>query len=152
MSKKKQNLINLIIVIIVIALICGGAYYYMQKNKTTKYTNVISLDINELKAKIDNQESFILVISKDDCPHCQAYLPEINKIGQKYQVNFYDVSTTNLSDDDNTYLKNVANISGTPTTVFIENGSEKTTTNRLVGDVPEYRVIEKLKAMGYINE
>ena len=50
------------------------------------------------------------------------------------------------------YIKNIASISGTPTTVFIVDGVEKTTTNRLVGNVPKYRVIEHLKALGYINE
>jgi thiol-disulfide isomerase/thioredoxin len=153
MSKKTQNLINLIIVIIVIALVCGGIYYFINKNNNvTQYTNVDYISIDKLKEKINNKESFILVISKDDCSHCKAYLPVVNKIGKQYNVTFYDVSQTNLSDENLTYLRNVANISGTPTTVFIQDGEEKTTTNRLVGEVPEYRVIEKLKAMGYINE
>lgn len=153
MSKKTQNLINLIIVIIVIALVCGSIYYFINKNNNvTQYTNVNYISIDKLKEKINNKESFILVISKDDCSHCKAYLPVVNKIGKQYNVTFYDVSQTNLSDENLTYLRNVANISGTPTTVFIQDGEEKTTTNRLVGEVPEYRVIEKLKAMGYINE
>ena len=76
----------------------------------------------------------------------------IRNIGNKYGITFYDISQTGLKGDDQTFLKNVANIDGTPTTVFIEDGEEKATTNRLVGNVPEYRVIERLKAMGYIDE
>ena len=149
--KKKDNIINLIIVIIVIALVCGIVFYFINRNKD-EYKNIKVLNINELKEKIDNKDSFVLVISKDDCPHCIAYLPVLDKIGQDYGLTFFDISTTKMNDEDKTYLRNIANISGTPTTIFIEQGEEKNTANRLVGETKEYRVIEKLKAMGYIDE
>ena len=148
---KKENIINLVIVIIVIVLITGLVFFLINRNSDT-YKNIKMLNINELKEKIDNKDSFVLVISKDDCPHCIAYLPVLDKVGSQYNLKFYDISTSNLSDEDRTYLRNIANISGTPTTIFIEEGVEKNTTNRLVGDTKEYRIIEKLKAMGYINE
>ena len=147
---KNENRTNLIIVLVVIILVAGIAFIFMSKN--LKNDGVKSLTINELREKIDNKDSFVLVITQDGCSHCQAYLPTIRGIANKYNVTFYDVSQTNLNDEDKTYLKNVANIDGTPTTVFIENGEEKSTTNRLVGSVPEYRVVERLKALGYINE
>lgn|SRR5574344_1050455 len=153
MTKKKQNIINFIIVGIVIILVCSFSLYIIKKNQnSSNYTNIKVLNIYELKEKINDKDSFVLVISKDDCSHCKAFLPVLDKIGKNYNLTFYDISQTSLSDEETTYLKNIANISGTPTTVFIVNGEEKTTTNRLVGEVPEYRVIEKLKAMGYINE
>ena len=155
MTKKKQNLVNLLIIVILTIAVCSGCYYLINKNNNKseiKYSNVNVISIDSLRDKISNKESFILVITRDNCSHCQAFLPVINKIGIKYNVTFYACSQTDLSDDDLTYLRNVANISGTPTTVFIQNGEETSTTNRLVGETPEYRVIEKLKAMGYINE
>ena len=148
---KKEHIINLIIVIVVIALITGLVFLLINNNKD-EFKNIKKLNINELKEKIDKKDSFVLVISKDDCTHCIAYLPVLDKVGSQYGLTFYDISTTNLSDEDKTYLRNIANISGTPTTIFIEDGVEKNTTNRLVGDTKEYRIIEKLKAMGYINE
>ena len=150
--KKRENLINLIIVLLVIILICTLGYFLINKNKQEKYDNVKNINISELKEKIDNKDSFILVITQDTCSHCKSYLPVINDIGKTYNVTFYDISQTNLSEEDSTYLRNIANISGTPTTIFINEGVEKTTTNRLVGNVPKYRVIEHLKALGYINE
>lgn len=146
---KNGNRFNFLIVIAVILIAAGVAFFILT---STNNSNVKVLKINELKEKINNKESFILVISRDDCTHCKSYLPVINKIGKEHNVTFYDISQTGLNDEDTKYLKNVANIDGTPTTVFIVNGEEKSTTNRLVGNVPEYRVIEKLKAMGYINE
>lgn len=148
----KQNKINLIIVIIAAAIVCGLLYYHFKNTNEETYSNIKILSIDELKEKVNQNDSFVLVISKDECSHCKAFLPVLNTVGKNYNLTFYDISQTNLSDEELTYLRNVANISGTPTTVFITNGSEKTTTNRLVGEVPEYRIIEKLKAMGYINE
>ena len=147
---KNENRINLIIVIVVIILVAGIAFVFMSKN--LKAEGVKTLNINELREKIDNKDSFILILTQDGCTHCHSYLPTIRKIANKYNITFYEISQTGLNNDDKTYLKNVANTDGTPTTIFIENGEEKSTTNRLNGNVPEYRVIERLKALGYINE
>ena len=147
---KNENKVNLIIVIVVIILVGGLAFFFLRKNMQTD--GVKNINISELREKINNKDSFMLVITQDGCTHCKAYLPTIRKIANQYNLTFYDISQTGLNEEDKTFLKNVANIDGTPTTVFIENGEEKTTTNRLVGNVPEYRVIEKLKALGYINE
>ena len=142
---------HLILVIISILLVGLGILFFVLASDTSA-SHVKKLTISELKEKIDNKDSFILVITQDSCSHCKSYLPVINKIGKEYDITFYDISQTNLSNEDATYLKNIANISGTPTTVFIEEGEEKSTINRLIGNVAEYRVIEKLKALGYINE
>ena len=147
---KKDNLVNLIIVIAVIALICFLVFYFVNKKET--YNNIKVLKIDELKEKINNKESFVMIVSRDDCSHCKAFLPVANDVAKKYNITIYDISTTNLSNEDSTYLRNIANVSGTPTTVFIENGEEKNTSNRLVGNVKDYKLIEKLKTMGYINE
>ena len=148
MKRKRDNIINLIIVIAVIIGVCLFIYFSVNKNKDTK---VINLNVNQLKEKINNNDSFVLIITKDDCSHCKLFIPVMESIGSDYNLNFYEVSLSNLNNEDYTYLKNIANISGTPTTIFIEKGEEKNTANRLVGETPKYRVIEKLKDMGYIN-
>ena len=139
----------LIITLIISMLFITGCE---KENQESDYSNIKLLNIESLKKKIDDKDSFILIVSKDDCSHCISYLPVANKVGKEYNITFYDISETGLSTEELTYLRNIANISGTPTTIFIEDGVEKNTTNRLVGDTKEYRIIEKLKAMGYINE
>ena len=147
----KSRLIRIIICIIFIVAIITLVIINKKEDKNN-YSHIVNLNIDMLKDKIDNHESFVLIISRDDCSHCIAYLPVVNKVGEKYGITFYDISQTGLSDDDLTYLRNVANISGTPTTVFIIDGEEKNTDNRLKGEAKEYRLVEKLKAMGYIDE
>ena len=146
--KMKKNIIILSIGLLFIGL---GALFFFLVN-TNQLSNVKTIKIDELREKINNKESFILVITQDGCAHCHAYLPTANKVGKQYNITFFNISQTNLSNEDATFLKNVANTSGTPTTVFIEEGEEKTTLNRLVGNVQEYKLIDKLKTMGYINE
>lgn len=142
------------IIFVLIFLLAIAIIYkkFIKKDNINNYSNIVLLDIEMLKNKIDNKDTFVLIISRDDCSHCNAYLPVVNKVGKNYNLTFYDISQTGLSNEDLTYLRNVANISGTPTTVFIVDGEEKNIQNRIVGEAKEYRLVEKLKTMGYINE
>ena len=142
---------NIIITLIGVAFIALGVLFLVLTNNKN-YSNVKKLTVDELKEKVNNKDSFILIFTQDTCSHCKAFIPVANKVGQNYNVTFYDLSITNLKDEDVAYLKNVAYASSTPTTVFIENGEEKSTLNRLVGNVQEYKLVDKLKSMGYINE
>ena len=150
--KKIENVITFFIVLLVVIGVSCLAYYFINKNKAGEYKHINMLKISDLKEKIDNKDSFILIISQDQCSHCKAYLPVMDKIAEQYNISIFDISLTGLSSEDSTYLNSIATVSGTPTTIFITDGVEKTTSNRLNGDVKEYRVIEKLKALGYINE
>ncbi len=148
---KNENRINLIIVIVVIVLVVGIAFLFLSNNFKTN--GVKTINISEFKEKIENKDKFILVITQEGCTHCKSYIPTLRNIANKYSITFYEMDEKKWSDEDTKYYKSLANFDGgTPTTFFFENGEEKSTTNRLVGNVPEYRVLEKLKALGYINE
>ena len=119
-SMKNENRINLIIVIVVIILIAGVAFLFMSKNLKT--TGVKEINITEFKEKIDNKESFIVVITQEGCSHCESYLPTLRRIANKYQITFYSMDEKKWSNDDTKYFKSIANFDGaTPTTFFIEN-------------------------------
>lgn len=148
---KKEHKINLGIVIAVILVIAGIAFIFLSKNLQTESVKIINM--NELKEKINNKEKFILVVTQEGCTHCKSYIPTLRKIGNENKITFYEIDEKKWNDEETKYFKSIANFDGgTPTTFFFENGEEKSTSNRLVGNVPEYRVKEKLKALGYINE
>ena len=147
---KKENIINFIIVCVVILIVGAVAIFLINNNQKESYLHKLS--ISELREKIDNRDSFILIFTQDTCSHCKSYLPVVEKIANQYKIDFYDISSTGLSDDELAYLRSIATYTGTPTTIFIVDGEEKNTLLRLDGDVPEYRLIERLKTMGYINE
>lgn len=132
----------------VIALLCT-LFLLAGCNSTKTYT---SLDYDQLKAKIDNKESFVLVISRTGCPHCVNYKKTVNKAVKQNNIDIYMVDMANFSDEQINNFKTVIKWDGsTPETVFVDQGIETSTYNRLVGDVDYDKLINKLKKMNYIE-
>lgn len=154
MTKKKKNIILGFVIIAITLIACISIYIIGKKfnDDSYLYPYFHELNINQLEEKIANKDSFILVITQTGCSHCEAYLPIVKKVSNSYNIDFFVYNRTTDYKNDKSRVNKIATISGTPTTLFFINGSEKTTLNRLVGEVTEYRLIEKLKSEGYINE
>lgn len=152
MTRKKKNIIISVVIIVLTVIICAAIWFIGKGFNKTEYPYIHELTFNELESKLNNQDSFVLIITQTGCSHCEAYLPVVQNVSNKYKVDFYVLNRTNISDEERTKLKNIANISGTPTTLFYTSGEEKSALNRLVGQATEYRLVEKLTSEGYINE
>ena len=113
---------------------------------------IITLDYSELKEKIENKDSFILVVTRTDCSHCAVYLPRLQDVLKEYELTAYKIEVDEWSDEETNELKDICNVSATPTTIFIENGEEKNTSSRLVGSRDKDQIIQRFKAMGYIEK
>ena len=147
--KKKTYLIILIILLILLFVSLGVLYI---RKKEEENTLVYEINMQQLEEKINNKDTFILVMTQTGCVHCQRYLPTIKKVSREYGVTFYVLNRAKLSKEEYNRLNDIANISGTPTTIFIVDGEEKTTLNRLTGSIEKSRLVEKLISEGYINE
>ncbi|MBQ4031097.1 MAG: thioredoxin family protein [Bacilli bacterium] len=150
---KKKVLIGIGIVIILLAvglLVYAGIVLNNNRLKEEKYFK--ELTISELQEKIDNKESFILVISQTTCSHCAEYKPRIKKVLAKYEVTGYYIEKDLLNAEETTQLNNIANISGTPATIFIIDGEEKSSSTRISGARSTDVIVSRLKAMGYIKK
>lgn len=112
---------------------------------------LIELDRKGIQEKIENKEDFILVYSRKGCSHCAEYLPVLENVLTDYKVKGYYIDSEKFSKDDLKYVNSIANISGTPTTVFIEDGEETTVVNRIVGTANRKKIVETLKDRGYIE-
>ncbi len=152
MTRKKKNIIISAVIIVLTIIICAAIWFIGKGFNKTEYPYIHELTFNELESKLNNQDSFVLIITQTGCSHCEAYLPVVQNVSNKYKVDFYVLNRTNISDEERTKLKNIANISGTPTTLFYTSGEEKSALNRLVGQATEYRLVEKLTSEGYIHE
>ena len=152
MTRKKKNIIISAVIIVLTVIICAAIWFIGKGFNKTEYPYIHELTFNELESKLNNQDSFVLIITQTGCSHCEAYLPVVQNVSDKYKVDFYVLNRTNISDEERTKLKNIANISGTPTTLFYTSGEEKSALNRLVGQTTEYRLVEKLTSEGYIHE
>lgn len=149
-----KNKIIMVIIILVLTVAIGTLIYAsvsLTKESKEKDSHLIQLTYSELEEKINNKESFILLISQTDCSHCAEYKPVFKKVLKKNNITAYEIPTDLLSKEENAKLKDIANVSGTPTTVFIVDGSEVNTANRLVGSASESKITNRLKALGYIK-
>lgn len=149
--KKKQIITGLILIVIVIGL-CFGIYALakvMEEQDSSEY--FVELSGKEFKEKIENKDSFILVVTKSGCEFCEMYKPTFRQVAEDYKLKTYFI---NYRKFDNKYLKyyqSKFNVPSTPQTLFINNGEETTVSNRIVGNVPRYKIIERLTSLNYID-
>lgn len=153
MVRKMKKVWTIIGVIVIVLAIATGAYFLTREKEEARSTseNLIDLSGEEFKKKIENQDSFILVVSRDGCHFCQEYYPILIDVIEKYDVTAYRINTTKLNDEERKYLDGIATVTGTPTTLFINEGTETTTLNRLVGGQTKTKIIERFKSLGYIK-
>lgn len=145
--KKKYIIIGLTILVFLM-----GLFVYLATTKQNNKNYIKEITLANLEEKLNNKESFVLVITQTGCGHCNSYKPILQSVGRKYDFTFYDINLTNLSKDEYALFTKIANSSGTPTTIFYENGEEKTTLNRLVGETSSKKLTDKLIKLKYIKK
>ena len=116
-------------------------------NKT--YDEITYDDLNSM---LEDKESFVLFIGSATCTHCDAYKVTINKVIKDYDVDIKYIDISKLSDSEVSSLQAKFPFSGTPTTVSVEKGEEKSTFNRIEGESSYSEVVDALKENGYIKE
>ena len=154
----KKRLGILLLLLISFTLLTGCK---KDEDKKTTSDYLVSLTLDELEKKVEDKESFILVITQTDCAHCKEYKPILINVLEEYKITAYEFDQQTLTHEENGNLvydqeqlgrlKAIANVAGTPTTIFIEKGEEKSTTNRIIGSADRKKIITRFKAMGYID-
>ena len=134
--KKKKYLLIVSILIVILGIIIG--YFIFSMND-----NLVKLNYDEIMEKMNNNESFVLCISRTTCSHCNVYKPKLRKVANKYDIKIYYTDVDKYSKNDlKDFNSKISFDGGTPTTLFIKNGEEKTTATRIEGDVSIEKIIE----------
>ena len=141
-KKRVTILVGVCVVLLVGALI---ANHYLDKSY------LVEIKYKEVMKKIDNKEDFVLLLSQTTCSHCRDYKPKLRKVAREYKLTIYYLETNLLSEEESKEIKKNFNFSDTPTTVFVNEGVEKTAASRIVGDVGKAKIISKLKSNGFID-
>ncbi len=118
-----------------------------ESTKKVKTHKNISYD--EYLKKIDNKESFIILLWQTGCSHCEAFEPKLNDVITHYNLNVYGLNLADLNEEQYQKVKNKTFISGTPTLVYIEKGVFE---DKLVGDKEIEDILEFLKDINYLKE
>ena len=143
--KKKKYLLIASILIVILGIIIG--YFLFSMND-----NLVRLSYDEIMEKMNNNESFVLCISRTTCSHCNVYKPKLRKVANKYDIKIYYTDVDKYSKNDlKDFNSKISFDGGTPTTLFIKNGEEKTTATRIEGDVSIEKIVDKLKKNGFID-
>lgn len=145
---KNKKLIYYIIfgIIVLLFILFFGYKLFFEKDK------FISLNYNEIIDKVNNKDSFVLCVSASDCIHCQDYKPKLKSIANKYNIEIFYTDVDTFSEENYERFKTEFSFDGsTPTTIFFNDGEEKTTATRIEGDVSTEKIINKLKKNGFIK-
>ena len=146
MSKRK----NTIIIIISIILLIGIISVLILNNNSQ--SNLKKVNYNEVNSMIENKESFVLCISRTTCSHCNDFKPKLNEVAKKYDKTIYYIDIDKETEENQEKFNELISFDGsTPTTVFIKDGEEQTTANRIEGDTTKGVIIKKLKANKVID-
>ena len=145
--KKNSNLIWLIAIVVLVLLVA-----FLIVNKAVNKGNLVELTYDEFSSMIDNEESFVLCISRTTCSHCATYKPKLEEVAQENGIDLYFIDIDKYSEEEQDEFEKILNFNDTtPTTVFLNEGKETTTSNRLVGDVSTSKIVDKLKSNGFID-
>lgn len=115
-------------------------------------TTYDEISYTELKSMLEKKQDLILFIGSESCSACTSFKPTVNKVVKEYQIDIKYLDISKLSDKDSSELQAKFPFSGTPTTIFITNGKEEKTYNRISGNQRYSKVVQKLKDNGYIKE
>lgn len=134
-EKLKIKISDVILVVALVLVVVLGCFIMKGKKVEPSYELPLTLsgDVGlqqltyaEYKEKVDNDESFVLIIERATCSHCITYMPVAESFAKDNQVPMYYVDTDTFTEEDwngfetsNTFLKKKAGDWGTPTTVVL---------------------------------
>lgn len=137
-----KKILNIFICFICLFVIVGCSNSKLDK---------ISYD--EFNKLLEDKESFVLYIGSTTCHNCKSFSPKFEEVIDEYDIDDVKyVEIDKFSDEDKDSFNKTINVSGTPTVVFIEDGEEKSMTNRINGNVDKDKIISRFKSNGYIDD
>lgn len=117
--------------------------------KQREYTE---LSFDDLQSKLNNKDSFVLVIGSSTCSACAKYKQTMQEVISDKNIEIFYLDLKSLSDEDYSKIYSKYVITSTPTTIFIKDGLETSTYDRISGAASYSEIIENLKKHGFIGE
>ena len=114
--------------------------------------NLKEISYSKFKKMRENKETFFLVIEKDGCRFCEAFVPKMESVLEEYDIIGYVINLSDMSSSDLEEFDKEFGIDGTPTTIFITEGNELSILQRIDGNVSKDKIISKLKNNNYIKK
>lgn len=143
-----KKMLTIFIVIVIVSLFTVGC----------TRGSIDEISFSDYTKMMEEKDSFILFIGSKTCSHCAEYKITLEEVIEKYNVHFKYLDVSGLSETEYEQLTEQIQFSGTPTTVFIEEGKDNSCnlfscddTKRIDGALKYEKIIEVLKNMNYIK-
>lgn len=133
----------------ILCLILVMTVFLLTGCKNKGYTE---LSYAEVLNKLENKDTFVIVFGSDTCSACANYEITMKNVINKNDVEIFYLNINALDKETyaNMYSKFV--VTSTPTTVFIKEGKETTTYDRIIGSADYKEVVKNLEKHGYIGD
>lgn len=118
-------------------------------NLFPKYTTYENIDYDTFMKKIENKESFVLLVWQTGCEYCEMFEPTLNKVIKEHEVKIYGINLRELEQEQGQIVTNKTLTKGTPALVYFKDGKNEL---KLNGRQSEEKVINFLKRINYIKE
>jgi len=128
MKKSDIILVGIVVVIVVMAIVFSKG---TSAQEDINFPLTLSgepglnqLTYNEYAEKVENGETFVVIIERTGCSYCSLYMPIVEEYANENKIPIFYIDTDTLTEDEfnelstkNNYLKK--NQWGTPTTLFM---------------------------------
>ena len=144
MNEKKKGIVLLIVAAVVVLFIvaCMVINYLSSKEL-----------LDKVKGYYNSSEPKIVVLGKEGCSYCQAFIPEMDFMAEEYGFNYEYISVDKLSSSHYSELLQTLEIDeatfGTPHTVVVQNGEK---IDELIGAEEEDVILTFLKDNGFVSK
>ena len=134
-EKKKIKTSDIILIVGLLAVVILACFTLKGEKAEPSYELPLALSgepglqqltYAEYQEKVDNDESFVIIIERATCSHCVSFMPIAEQFAKDNNVPMYYVDTDTFETEDweqfemsNTYLKQNIGDWGTPTTVVL---------------------------------
>lgn len=127
---------KIITILVMVFLFTGCA------NLFPKYTTYENIDYETFMEKINNKETFVILVWKTGCEYCEAFDPILEEVIKEKEVKIYGIDMSKLNEEEWPIVTNKTLTKGTPTLVYFEKGVR---VNKLNGKQPKENVIRFLE-------
>lgn len=138
----------IILLVVVVGLILTAV---LLKNNPEDYLNEITYE--EFLQKVENKENFVLFVKQDGCSHCKDFEPTFVNVLDKYDLKVDMINLTKLRKESKEKVEEFENsekVTGTPTVIFYENGSQLM--SRIEGNKDTDEIIRKLEIAKLVKD
>lgn len=140
--RKSPKKWGILILTVVVAIVCSILIIIAMKfdhvnNEIVKNNQLelITVNLDWVKEKIESKESFLIIITNEECTYCDELYEILNEYEPNQKVTIYDLSFKDFSYDREEVKDVFPSFVGTPNIFYVEDGTIISQYDNMEGDL-----------------